>query len=90
MSEQICSLNAGLSFSGSFSLSACVLDLVDLSLDIAGMQQVMSLLASRLAQVGGVQLLDGRVLVGLPDRIALIGIESTWARRARISTVLRT
>ena len=48
--------------------------LVHTSLHIRRMQQMMCLLASRLAQVGCIQFLDRRVLMRFTDRVILIQI----------------
>ena len=47
-------------------MAELLLDVIDLSLDIAGMQDMMCLLAAWHAKVLIVQLLDGRVVMGLP------------------------
>ena len=48
--------------------------LVNTPLHISGVEQVVSLLASGLSQIGGVELLDSRILMGLTDWVGCIYI----------------
>ena len=48
--------------------------LINRSLHIGSVQQVMGFLASGFAKVGGVELLDGGVLVGLADGVIYVTV----------------
>ena len=48
--------------------------LINAPLHIGGVQQMMCLGASGLAQIGIVELLDGRILVGLADGVRRIAV----------------
>ena len=48
--------------------------LINRPLHIGGMEQMVRFLASGLTKVGGVELLDGRILVGLADGVGRIAV----------------
>ena len=62
--------------------------LVNTPLHISGVEQVVSLLASGLSQISGVELLDSRILMGLTDWVGCIYIiEHLCAQAADIRGV---
>ena len=55
-------------------LQMCIRARVNTPLHISGVEQVVSLLASGLSQISGVELLDSRILMGLTDWVGCIYI----------------